>query len=270
MTPVPIFLWHSVSDDPPPWIAPWTVTPAEFRRQLDRIVDSGLDVVPLRRLVSAVLGGPPLPPRAAVLTFDDGFADFYWTAAPLLVERGLPATLYLTVGALHPPGGTATGSLFPPAAMLNWRQVTTLDTLGFEIGGHSVTHEQLDTLRAARCTAEIVDCKHRLEDALGHETTAFAYPHGYSSPAVRRRVREAGWTSATAVENKFSSPHDNVLRLCRLMVRADTPRRVFDDWTRGRGPRTGPIPESAYTRVWRTYRRLRVAVGSPVGRPSNG
>lgn len=113
MREVPVFLYHSVSDDPPPWIAPYTVTPATFRRQIDRIVDSGRPVVPLRRLVAAILGGPPLPPRAAVLTFDDGFADFYWTVAPLLAERGLPATLYVTVGAVHPPGGPPTGSLFP-------------------------------------------------------------------------------------------------------------------------------------------------------------
>ncbi|MFE2728887.1 polysaccharide deacetylase family protein [Kitasatospora sp. NPDC059327] len=270
MKAVPVFLYHSVSDDPPPWIAPYTVTPAAFRRQLDRIVDSGRPVVPLRRLVAAILGGPPVPPRAAVLTFDDGFADFYWTVAPLLAERGLPATLYVTVGAVHPPGGRPTGSLFPPADMLNWRQISTLDAMGVEIGGHSVTHAQLDTVYGQRCTDEIVDCKRRLEDALGHEVAAFAYPHGYSSPAVRRKVREAGWTSATAVENKFSSGTDSVLRICRLMVRNDTPDHVFEDWVAGRGARIGPVPESLYTRLWRNYRRLRTAVGSPVGRPSNG
>lgn len=154
--------------------------------------------------------------------------------------------------------------------MLNWRQIATLDAMGFEIGGHSVTHAQLDTVHGRRCTDEIVDCKRRLEDALGHGTSAFAYPHGYSSPAVRRKVREAGWTSATAVENKFSSASDNVLRICRLMVRADTPDRVLRAWTEGRGARTGPVPEGLYTRLWRNYRRLRTAVGSPVGRPSNG
>ncbi|MFJ8433133.1 polysaccharide deacetylase family protein [Kitasatospora sp. NPDC094019] len=270
MTPVPVFLYHSVSDHPPNWIAPWTVTPDAFRRQLDRITEAGRPVVPLRRLVAAVRGGPPLPPRAAVLTFDDGFADFYWTVAPLLEERGLPATLYLTVGAVHPPGGRPTGSLFPPADMLNWRQVAALDAMGVEIGGHSVTHAQLDTVGPRQRTEEITGCKHRLEDALGHEVTAFAYPHGYSSAAVRRRVAEAGWTSATAVENKFSSAADHVLRLCRLMVRADTPDRVFTDWVAGRGARTGPVPEGLYTRYWRGYRRLRAAVGSPVGGPSDG
>ncbi|MFI6445776.1 polysaccharide deacetylase family protein [Kitasatospora sp. NPDC050543] len=267
MTAVPVFLYHSVSDDPPSWIAPHTVSPRVFREQLARIVDSGLSVVPLRRLVAAIHGGPPLPAGAAVLTFDDGFADFYWTVAPLLADRGMPATLYVTVGAVHPPGGEPTGSLLPPAEMLNWRQITTLDATGVEIGGHSQTHAQLDTLRGADLAEELAGSKTRLEEALGHEATAFAYPHGYSSPAVRRRVAGAGWTSATAVENKFSSAGDDPLRICRLMVRSDTPADVFEDWTRGRGARVAPIPESLYTRGWRTYRRLRAAIGSPVGGP---
>ncbi|AUG81117.1 hypothetical protein CFP65_6461 [Kitasatospora sp. MMS16-BH015] len=268
MRAVPVFLYHSVSDDPPAWIAPWTVRPAAFRQQLARIVDSGLEVVPLRRLVAAVHGGPALPAKAAVLTFDDGFADFYWTVAPILNDLGLPATLYLTVGAIHPPGGRPTGSLLPPAPMLNWRQVTTLDATGIEIGGHSQTHAQLDVIRGAQVTDEIVTSKHRLEEALGHEVSAFAYPHGYSSPAVRRTVREAGWHSATAVENSFSSADDDPLRISRLMLHHDTPTEVFQHWTEGLGARTAPFNETLYTRYWRTYRRFRAAIGSPVGGPS--
>ncbi|MGW4893376.1 polysaccharide deacetylase family protein [Kitasatospora sp. NPDC004240] len=267
MTAVPVFLYHAVSDDPPSWLAPYTVTPAVFREQLERIKDSGLRVVPLRRLVAALHGGAPLPPEAAVVTFDDGYADFYWTAAPLLADLGMPATLYLTVGAIHPPGGSGTGSLLPPAPMLNWRQVGNLDALGVEIGGHSQTHVALDTVHGRRLTEEITGPKRALEDVLGHEVSAFSYPHGYSSPEVRRKVRDAGWTSATAVGNAFSSPADDPMRISRLMVRYDTPPQVFDGWTKGHGAPVAPFPESAATRAWRTYRRLRAAIGSPIGGP---
>ncbi|WP_405010600.1 polysaccharide deacetylase family protein [Kitasatospora sp. NBC_01539] len=268
MRAVPVFLWHSVADDPPPWIAPFTVTPAVFREQIDRILDSGLQVVPLRRLVAAIRGGAALPPRAAVLTFDDGFEDFYWTVAPVLADRGLPATLYVTVGALHPPGGEPTGSLLPRSGrMLNWRQLTTLDLLGIEIGGHSQTHAQLDTLCGQRCTEEIAGCKQRLEDALGHEVVSFSYPHGYSSPAVRHRIAEAGWTSAAAVQDRFSSAADHPLRISRLMIRSDTPTERFGAWTAGRGARIAPLPERPYDKAYRAYRRLRAAAGSPVGGP---
>ncbi|MFE0458487.1 polysaccharide deacetylase family protein [Kitasatospora sp. NPDC058965] len=267
MTVVPVLLYHSVSADPPAWIAPYTVAPSVFAEQLDRLADAGRTVVPLRRLVAAQRGGPQLPERSAVLTFDDGFEDFYWTVAPILTERGLPATLYLTTGAVHPPGEEGSGSLLPPAPMLNWRQVATLDAYGFDIGGHSLTHPQLDTLGRARLCAEVADCKRILEDALGHPVTNYAYPHGYNSAAVRRKVHQAGWTSATAVANRFSSQADDPLRIARLMVRADTAPDLFQQWVTGHGAPIAPRPERLRTKGWRVYRRLRAAVGRPAGGP---
>ena len=38
--PLPILLYHSVDDDPPSWIAPFTVGTRAFREQLDRIVEA--------------------------------------------------------------------------------------------------------------------------------------------------------------------------------------------------------------------------------------
>jgi peptidoglycan/xylan/chitin deacetylase (PgdA/CDA1 family) len=267
MTAVPVFLYHSVAESPPAWIAPYTVTPRTFTEQLDRIADSGRTVVPLRRLVSAIRGGPPLPTRAAVLTFDDGFADFYWTVAPLLNERELPATLFVTTGAIHPPGGRSTGSLLPPAPMLNWRQLAGLDAFGIEIGGHSRTHPQLDTLSGRQLCEEIQRCKHELEDAVGRPVSSYAYPHGYSSAAVRRKVQKAGWSSACGVGQAFSSTADDSLRISRLMVRADTPAATFQEWADGHGAPVAPVAERLRTKGWRGYRRLTARLGHPVGGP---
>ncbi|MEU6174164.1 polysaccharide deacetylase family protein [Streptantibioticus parmotrematis] len=267
MTPVPVFLYHAVTDDPPDWIAPYAVTPRVFTEQLDRIADAGLTVVPLRRLVTALRGGTRLPPRSAVLTFDDGFADFYWTVTPLLTDRGLPATVYVTTGAVHTPGTGPNGSLLPPADMLNWRQIGTLDTFGFEIGDHTVTHPQLDTLSARQVWHEVFDSKRRLEDALSHPVYSFAYPHGYSSASVRRAVREAGHTSAAAVGNAISSATDDPMRIARLMVRSDTTAEAFTRWTRCAGAPVAPLHESLRTRGWRMYRRARAMAGRPVGGP---
>ncbi|GAA2629681.1 polysaccharide deacetylase family protein [Streptomyces vastus] len=262
-TPVPVFLYHSVSVAPPTWIAPFTVGPRAFAEQLDLLADSGRVVVPLQRLVAALYGGPPLPPRSAVLTFDDGFADFHSTVAPLLVARGLPATLYVTTDAMGGPGSPVRGSLFPPARMLTWRQIEELDALGVEIGGHTRTHPQLDTLPRRRAQEEIGGCKAALEDALGHPVHSFAYPHGYSSGLVRRLVREAGWSSAAAVRFGFSSAADEPLRIARLMVRADTDREQFRSWTRDSGAPVAPFAEGMRTTAWRAYRRLRADLYRP-------
>lgn len=267
MAPVPVFLYHAVSDDPPSWIAPFTVTPAAFAEQLTRLVDSGRVVIPLSRLVDAILhGAAPLPPRPAVLTFDDGFADFADTVFPELVGRGLPAVLYITTGAVRTPGA-AQESLLPPSDMLTWNQIRSLDEAGVEIGGHSRTHPQLDALPRQMLSDEIDGCRRTLEDELGHAVHSYAYPHGYSDQRVRRCVREAGWTSACAVANAFSCAHDDPLRIARLTVRADTPPEVFQDWLDGRGARRAPFHELPQTTAWRLYRRTRGRLGSPVGGP---
>lgn len=266
MNAVPVFLYHSVSDDPPRWLAPLTVGPRTFVDHLDVIADSGLHVVPLRRLVAAMLGGPSLPPRSAVLTFDDGYADFASIVAPLLVARRLPATLYVTTGALGGHGRSSGGGVFPSAATLSWGQVRDLDGTCVEIGGHTRTHPQLDTLPAKSLREEVGDCKRELEDALGHSVVSFAYPHGYSSREVRALVREVGWTSAAAVRGPvgaLSSCRDDPLWFARLMVRADIDRDRFGLWTRGDGASVTPFPEKLRTRGWRAYRRTRAAVGLP-------
>ncbi|MFD8977209.1 polysaccharide deacetylase family protein [Streptomyces sp. NPDC059593] len=264
MTAVPVFLYHSVSSDPPSWIAPFTVRPRDFAEQLDMIADSGLRIVPLARLVAAQRGGPPLPARSAVLTFDDGFADFHSTVLPLLTRRGLPATLYVTTGALRGRAGGPADAVFPPESrMLSWHQLVPLELYGVEIGGHTRTHPQLDTLPAPRAWDEVVGCRRELEDFLGHPVTAFAYPHGYSSPSVRDQVHAAGWTSATAVRDAFSSAGDDPLRIARLMVRADTDRDRFRQWTEGAAAPVAPFSEGPRTRGWRAYRRLRARLNVP-------
>ncbi|MGW1561510.1 polysaccharide deacetylase family protein [Streptomyces sp. NPDC002144] len=265
MNAIPVFLYHAVSDDPPAWLAPFTVTPRTFVEQLDMIADSGLRLVPLGQLVAALLGGPQPPPRSAVLTFDDGYADFASTVAPLLHARGLPATLYVTTGALRIPGQRSRRGPFPSVDMLTWAQVRELDAAGFEIGGHSRTHPQLDTLPRKAVREEVGGCKRELEDALGHAPDAFAYPHGYSSSRVRALVGESGWTSAAAIRaaSAHSSPRDDPLWFARLMVRADTSRERFGQWTRGEGAPVAPFAEGVRTRGWRAYRRLRASVGRP-------
>ncbi|MFJ5832430.1 polysaccharide deacetylase family protein [Streptomyces sp. NPDC093089] len=258
---VPVFLYHSVAVDPPPWIAPFTVSPRTFAEHLALIADSGLRVVPLRALVAAQRGGAPLPERAAVLTFDDGFADFRATVLPLLARWGMPATLYVTTGGLA--GGGAGGPFPPGSRMLSRAQLAELDEAGVEIGGHTRTHPQLDVLRAGRMREEVAGCGRELEDVLGHRVTAFAYPHGYSSRAVRAQVRAAGWTSSAAVRDAFSSAGDDPWRIARLMVRADTGRERFREWMRGAGAQVAPFPEGVRTRGWRAYRRTRERLHVP-------
>lgn len=256
MTPLPVLLYHAVDDDPPAWIAPFTVTPRTFAEQLDAIVASGRTPVTAGEVVTALRGGEPLPQRAVAVTFDDGFLDFERNALPALAEHALPATLFVTTGALAP----LNRSVLPNAAMLTLNQVAGLARAGVTIGAHTHFHEQLDTLTPAAAAAELSRPKQILEDALGEEIDLFAYPHGYCDARVLALTRSAGYRGAFAVRNAFSCAHDDPFRIARLTVRADTTRTQFQSWLGGTGAPVARPREDARTVVWRFYRRRRAAL----------
>lgn len=254
-----MLLYHAVTDDPPSWIAPFTVRPKEFLAQLDAVVDSGRTAITATRLAQALSGQGTLPERPIVLTVDDGFADLCGFTAPALAERGLAATAYLTTGAI----GGAGGCLLPPAAMMTLGQVDEVAQHGIEIGAHTVSHPQLDTLRRATVREELATPKALLEDLLGRPVTAFAYPHGYNSPRVRALVRAAGYSSAVAVRNALSSPGDDPYRIARLMLtRTDTTVELAS-WLEGLGAPVAPYPDAPRTVAWRQYRRARRLLRGP-------
>ncbi|MEU0933966.1 polysaccharide deacetylase family protein [Embleya sp. NPDC005971] len=253
-TAVPVLLYHSVRDDPPPWIAPFTVGPAEFGRHLDRVLASGRVPVDLDRFTEALHGGRDLPRHSVLITFDDGYADFARYALPQLVERDLPATLYVTTDALWPTRRPP----LPPAAMLTWDGLRRIaDAPGLTIGAHGCTHRELDTLPIELMHREITDSRERLETELERPVTSFAYPFGYNNAAVREAVRHAGFRTAMAVRDAHSSREDDPWRISRLLVRADTGATRLDAWLAGAGARVAPFRDGLPTLGWRIWRRTR-------------
>jgi peptidoglycan/xylan/chitin deacetylase (PgdA/CDA1 family) len=272
MALVPILLYHSISGDPLPLISDFAIDERRFGEHLDRIAGLGLESLTVTGFLDAVeRGDDELLRRCVVITFDDGFADFATAALPAMTERGLTATLYVTTGLLR--GGAA-----PPvdaaiaSRMLDWSQLADLHAAGVELGAHSHTHPHMDTVGAARAHEEIARSKSLLESAAGAPVETFAYPHGYSSPRVRRLVRGARFRGACGVKNALSSAADDRFSLARLMVDADTSAADVERWLRREGAPPHPARESARTRAWRAYRRTRALVrrrpGSDPGWPS--
>ena len=264
MIRVPILLYHSVDDDPPAWIAPFTVSVRGFREQLDRVVAAGRAPVTAHRVLDALTGGAPLPENAILLTFDDGFHDFSSTALPELAARALPAVLFATTAPLR----RGVRSMLPPARMMTVAELAEAAAAGIEIGAHSHTHPQLDTVTPAHARAELAAGKDILEDALGEPVDLLAYPHGYSNAVVRRLADETGYRGAFAVRNALSSRLDDPFRVARLTVRADTPPERFEQWLRGEGAPVAPRHESPATKLWRLYRRSRAHMGGPRPAPA--
>lgn len=252
--PIPILLYHSVAGSRSDVVGPYTVAPETFGRHLDVIAAAGATTLTVSGMLTALAAGT-LPERPVLVTFDDGYRDTLTAAAPALAERGMTSTVYVTTGVV---GGTSPDG----DPMLSWSEVCELAALGTEIGAHSHTHPQLDTLPVAAMRREIAGSRTRLQEGTGLPIDSFAYPHGYSDARVRRVVREAGFSSACSVKNALSSPSDPALTLSRLMLTATTTDDEVGGWLAGHGVPVGRPDERLLTRGWRWWRRARAAVGS--------
>ncbi|SFF51180.1 polysaccharide deacetylase family protein [Blastococcus tunisiensis] len=256
---VPVLLYHAITDTPGRQIAPYSVSPAVFAEHLSLLVGAGFRCVPFGALMSG-RGGPDGwrgDERIAVITFDDGYADFATAALPALQARGLPSTLYVTTGWL---AGSPVREPGPEDRMLAWGQLPELVEAGVELGAHSHSHPQLDTLGGGALRDELSTPRRLLEDALGRPVTTFAYPHGYHGPRVRRLTEEAGYASAAGVRNAVSRPGEHPFSVSRLMVTRDLTPARFSAWLEGRDGRRSTHREAPATTGWRAYRRARAVV----------
>lgn len=96
-----IFLLHGVIEKQHRQVRNYTRKHLEkdyFVQFLRGLSAAGGAAVSLEDVVAAQNGGPPLPPRAFAITFDDGFRNNLTIAAPLLADLNIPATFYVTTG----------------------------------------------------------------------------------------------------------------------------------------------------------------------------
>lgn len=178
---------------------------------LDAIERSGHAIVPLSRWLAAP------GPRQVALTFDDGFASVGEAAAPLLAERGAPATLFLTTGFV---GGDSRWPSLPPGAavfpMLDWDGVERLHAAGWEIEAHTATHPDLRSCTDAQLADELDASADEIGRRLGRRPRGFAYPYGYFDERVVAAARERFDWAVTARMSPARGPIGDPHRVPRL------------------------------------------------------
>jgi peptidoglycan/xylan/chitin deacetylase (PgdA/CDA1 family) len=198
--------------------------------------------------------------RVAAVTFDDAYVDFVDVVLPALQALEARATLYVPTAYVGGNAGWLGAAAPSLPRLLSWEQLRECSKSGnVEIGSHSHTHAQLDTLPRALVTQEVTRSRQLLEDALQVEVKSLSYPHGYHSPAVREAVHAAGYDNACEVGRRLRSPQHR-LSISRLAIGpSHHPARLLREARNG-GPLLVPTVKRALQPGWRGVRRCRQAL----------
>jgi peptidoglycan/xylan/chitin deacetylase (PgdA/CDA1 family) len=205
-----VLAYHDIGDDPAN-STDYYVSTARFRQQLRHAMEWGLRFVDLAELVSAVISGHDIDGLGSIV-FDDSLVGVHHDALPVLVELGLPATIFTVSDAL---GST------PPwwdgaARVMTRREVEEAASAGLRIASHTRTHPSLPSLAQSAIQDELAGCKRQLEEIVGRQIDLFAYPYGHYDRRVREEVACAGYRAGFSFLNGRVTAGLDRFRLPRL------------------------------------------------------
>ena len=228
------------------------ITPAAFEAEMKELKDKGITVISMQDLLAWKRGEKNIPPRCAVITFDDGWKSQYEVAWPILKKYGYPVTLFLYTEGVR--GGSLGGG-----EAITWEQLADMRDNGVDIQAHSATHQDLREGHTVMVIEpggkrskkkltgadyekwvqnEVVGCKELLEQRLGIKVNCYAVPFGNYNEHVKELARNAGYEAMFTVYGQpitFTSPMDSI---GRYAIEANKPK-VFADAVNMIGASTG-------------------------------
>lgn len=253
---IPILLYHNIAPLGNHRYRSQTVAAKTFESHMAYFSSHRYTPITVSHLVQAMTDhSQPLPHRPVLITFDDGFADFYTDALPILANYNFPATLYIATGYVGKTSGWLQSLGEGSRLMLTWSQIDEISRSGIECGSHSHNHLQLDILPRQIAQEEITRSKMVLEQHLGQPILSFAYPYGYHNMRTEALVQRAGYASACAVRNALSSREDHRYALSRVEVKGNLHVSELDRLLTHGHLETGPMSERLRTKAWRFVRR---------------
>lgn len=181
-----------------------SVSPQKFISELNFLKDQGFTTIKFEDLANNYL-----PDKPIILTFDDGYQNFYDNAFPALIERGQTGVVFVISGFLDKPG------------YLSTQNTRALSQEGIEIGSHTINHPDLSTANQQKATKEISQSKQTLESLIGKKIISFCYPSGKYTDETINLLKEYGYQFATTTKpgvSKFNSP----FILQRIRINPDT------------------------------------------------
>ena len=243
-----ILMYHRVvpfaGDDGPTW----NVTPECFRDQLSGLLDDGYQPWQLSRLVEASRNGQRIPDNVFVVTFDDGYANNFLYALPVLEELNVPATIFLAtgyIGSYQPlpfDDWSQKGNL--GARRDTWRALTLAECVRMlqsdmiEFGSHTHTHEDFRN-RPDAFRENLTRSIEFLEQEFGIRNPTLSLPYGilsegFAGPTYFEAAKDLGASCCLTTEEEVVCTEESPFGWGRFIAEqhdtAETLAVKLDGW----------------------------------------
>ena len=234
---VRILCYHRVCDIPHGIKFSFNVTPTAFAQQMEFLSRNKNNIITLDELINYKYKGKTLPLKSVIITFDDGYADNYLNAFPILERHNFKATIFLvtdyingkrTFNWLKSDERSLLDYQVDKAAWLplDRQSILYMQARGMSFGAHTKTHCALDGIEEQKAIDEIENSKKRLEEILLKPVICFSYPYSRMNERVKGLVKEAGYKIAVAGRGANTLKSD-FLELKRIEIQKGDSLRKF-------------------------------------------
>ena len=214
MKPI-ILMYHSVAGDKP--LDLYGVSKRCFYEQISWLIDQDYHFVALDTLVKSKKNGIFGSKRKQViLTFDDGYQDFFVHALPILKQYRIPATVFLVTDMLGNISNWSSQNLEIP--LMTDTEVQQVKCQGIDLGSHTLSHVDLTTLGTEELVRQLVSSRLKLAD-FGETFFPFSYPWGKYSTREIAALKDVGYECAVTAEWTTRISRFDLYRLGRLTMR---------------------------------------------------
>lgn len=221
---VPVLMYHYIGDYYDPKISTpnnnlmhgLAVRVLDFDKQMSHLVEKKYKTIDMAKIRQLQASNSSIPKGYIMISFDDGYADFYTNAYPILQKYNIHGTVYIV------------SKFVGQSGYLTWDQIKEMQKSSLvSIGSHTLHHKYLTSLSTPEIQDEVANSKVELEQNLGASIPDFCYPYGNQNSLVVEAVQKAGYKTAVTTSNGNWKPGTDPFLIPRQRISGYTTFEVF-------------------------------------------
>ena len=210
------------------------ITPQDFEKQMQELKNRNIPVIPMQDFLAWRRGEKAIPPRSAIITFDDGWKSQYEVGWPIMKKYGYPLTMFIYTEGVRP-------GHFSGGESMTWEQLADMRDAGVDIQAHTETHQDLrrpyDKVAKKKLSPpeyeqwlqnEVAGSKQVIEQKLGVRVNCFAVPYGFYNGHVKDVAMKAGYEALFTVYGQPVGNRTPLDAVGRYLIEGNKPK-VFVD-----------------------------------------